>query len=98
MIKTDSIGDLEALPGTGPVKAQAIIDGRPYQKKEDSIPGPLDEDNGRQRKGTCNVPEGCCTRDRGPKPCLRYIGLSSGQRDIVAVNECAIKTLREGAT
>ena len=26
---------LEALPEIGPVKAQAIIDGRPYQKTED---------------------------------------------------------------
>lgn len=26
---------IEALPGIGPVKAQAIIDGRPYQKPED---------------------------------------------------------------
>ena len=26
---------LDALPGIGPVKAQAIIDGRPYQKTED---------------------------------------------------------------
>jgi competence protein ComEA len=27
--------ELDALPGIGPVKAQAIIDGRPYQKAED---------------------------------------------------------------
>jgi len=26
---------LEALPGIGPKKAQAVIDGRPYQKTED---------------------------------------------------------------
>jgi competence protein ComEA len=26
---------LDALPGIGPVKAQAIIDGRPYEKPED---------------------------------------------------------------
>ncbi len=26
---------LDALPGIGPVKAQAIIDGRPYKKPED---------------------------------------------------------------
>ena len=26
---------LDALPGIGPVKSQAIIDGRPYKKPED---------------------------------------------------------------
>ena len=26
---------LDKLPGIGPVKAQAIIDGRPYEKPED---------------------------------------------------------------
>jgi competence protein ComEA len=26
---------LESLPGVGPKKAQAVIDGRPYQKTED---------------------------------------------------------------
>jgi competence protein ComEA len=27
----------DALPGIGPVKAQAIIDGRPYKKPEDIV-------------------------------------------------------------
>jgi competence protein ComEA len=29
--------ELDALPGIGPVKAQAIIDGRPYKTKEDIL-------------------------------------------------------------
>ncbi len=34
-INTATKEQLEALPEIGPVKAQAIIDGRPYQKAED---------------------------------------------------------------
>ena len=34
-INTATKQEIEALPGIGPVKAQAIIDGRPYDKPED---------------------------------------------------------------
>jgi competence protein ComEA len=34
-INTAAKQEIEALPGIGPVKAQAIIDGRPYQQPED---------------------------------------------------------------
>lgn len=34
-INTASKDQLDVLPGIGPVKAQAIVDGRPYEKPED---------------------------------------------------------------
>ncbi len=34
-INTAAKAQIEKLPGIGPVKAQAIIDGRPYKTKED---------------------------------------------------------------
>lgn len=34
-LNTGTLAELDALPGIGPVKAKAIVDGRPYQKIED---------------------------------------------------------------
>lgn len=36
-INTASLSDLDALPGVGVVRAQAIIDGRPYTKIEELV-------------------------------------------------------------